>query len=52
MSCSLLSSLALKGGKWVNVFYMASMIIAAMLLLWLAAYVSVRKNIVRDTAHL
>ena len=48
MSCSLLSSLALKGGKWANVFYMASFIIAAMLLLWIAAYLAVRKNVINN----
>ncbi len=48
MSCSLLSGLALGGGRWASVFYMASFIIAAMLLLWLAAYVAVRKNVINN----
>ncbi len=50
MSCSLLSGLALKGGKWVSVFYMASFIIAAMLLLWLAAYIAVRKDVINNAS--
>ncbi len=48
MSCALFSGLAIKGGKWANVFYMASFIIAGVLLLWITAYLFVRKDLVNN----
>lgn len=45
-SCSLLSGLALKGGKWESVFYMASLVIFAVLVMWIAAYLCVSKKII------
>jgi len=46
ISCSLLSGLALINDKWQNVFFMASLAIAAALILWIAVYISVRKDVV------
>lgn len=51
MSCSLLSGAALRDSKWANVFYMASIIIAAMLLLWVAAYLTVRKDLINNAVQ-
>lgn len=45
-SCSLLSGLALRGGKWESVFYMASLVILAVLVMWIAAYLCVSKKII------
>ncbi len=43
---SVLSSFALKDGKWENVFYMASIAVAAVTVLWAAVYLRVRRDIV------
>ena len=45
-SCALLSGLALTSGKWQSVFYMASIVIAVILVVWIAVYLSVRKDVV------
>ncbi|MBE6610544.1 MAG: MFS transporter [Ruminococcaceae bacterium] len=46
ISCAVLSGLSLITEKWQNVFYMASFVIAAVLLLWTAVYLSVKKDAV------
>ena len=45
-SCALLSGLALTSGKWQSVFYAASLVIATVLVLWVAIYLSVKKEII------
>jgi sugar phosphate permease len=45
-SCALLSGAALTSGKWQSVFYAASFVIAAMLVLWITIYLSVKKDII------
>ena len=42
----LLSGVALRDGRWENVFYMASLIVVAVSILWIAVYLSVRRDIV------
>lgn len=45
-SCALLSGLALTSGRWQSVFYAASLVIAVVLVLWIAIYLSVKKEII------
>ena len=45
-SCALISGLALTSGKWQKVFYAASLVIAAVLVLWIAIYLSIKKDII------
>ena len=45
-SCALLSGLSLTSGKWESVFYMASFIIALMLVIWVSIYLSVKKDVI------
>ena len=44
----LLSGLALRGARWENVFYMGSMVVAAVSVLWIAVYLSVHREIIID----
>ena len=46
ISCSVLSGLSLITDKWQNVFYMASFVIAAVMVLWVAVYLSVKKDVI------
>lgn len=45
-SCAWLSGLAISGGKWQNVFFMASSVIAVVAVLWISVYLGLRKDIV------
>lgn len=45
VSCSLLSSIALKNDAWKNVFYMASAIITIVSIVWITMYLCVKRDI-------
>lgn len=45
IASALVSSAALGGGKWQTVFFTVTLICAAVLLLWVTAYLALKKNI-------
>ena len=46
IASALVSSAALRGNRWQSVFFTVTLISSAMLALWVAGYMSVRKNII------
>lgn len=46
IASALVSSLALMGERWQNVFFTVTVISAAVLILWVSGYITLRKNIV------
>lgn len=46
ISSALVSSAALSGGRWQNVFFSVTLISAVVLLLWVAGYITLKKNII------
>lgn len=46
LSCSLVSGAVLKGGSWRSVFFVTSMIVCVVLILWIAVSLSTKKQVV------
>lgn len=51
LSCSLVSGTVLKSGSWQSVFLVCSMIICAVLVLWITVYLATKKQITVQTAR-
>ena len=46
ITSALVSSAALKGGRWQSVFFTVTIICAAILALWMAGYITLKKNMI------
>ncbi|MBE6533991.1 MAG: MFS transporter [Ruminococcaceae bacterium] len=46
IASALVSSVALKGGVWQNVFFTVTVILATVMLLWVVGYITLKKSIV------
>lgn len=51
LSCALVSGAVLKGGSWQSVFLVCSMIICAVLVIWITVYLSTKGKIVVQTGQ-
>ena len=46
LSCSLVSGAVLKGGSWQSVFFVTTVIVCVILILWIAVFLSSKKQII------